>query len=308
MAKNIELVQINNKDWTEIQGFSSKGRRVKSWYERVSSREVFLYKEPKIYSSTNFVTKEIWTEYIAYKLGTFLGLNIPEAIPATDGEHYGILIKSFLERGEAGMPAIELAEASDILHHLNSKQPHNLSTIKLLLHTEMLEKDSWENFKRMLIFDCLIGNNDRHDENWGLLYGSAISQIRLAPIYDNASCLTSGENEEKVEKLLQNETMLNQYINNSKPPNLYLNTSDSTHYKHFEIIQYLIDKEQNSTVDLIGDIVKKDYLSYTKYVLEQIHHIDVPDLYKLSDNRVELIYKILELRKKKLEELINVYI
>ncbi len=302
----IELIHINQNEWTQIQGFSSKGRRVKSWYERISDGEVYLYKEPKIYSSINFVTKEIWTELLAYKIGIYLGLNIPEAIPATDGEHYGILIKSFLKRGEAGMPAVELAEASDILGTLKINLYHNLQTIKILASHAAMEDDMWIKFRQMLIFDSLIGNNDRHDENWGILYGSTITKLRLAPIYDNASCLTAGETEETVERLFLDKNKLEQFVNNSKPPNLYLNSTDSKHYKHFEIIKYLIDTEPDMR-KLISEMLNHDYLSYTNYVLAQIQQIEVPEIYKLSDTRCKVILKILELRKEKLKDLINVH-
>ncbi len=303
---HIELIQLKQKEWTEIQGFSSKGRRVKTWYERISDGEVYLYKEPKRYSSTDFVTKEIWTELLAYKIGTYIGLNVPEAIPATDGSNYGILIKSFLRRGDAGMPAIELAEASDILGALESKLSHNLQTIKLLASTPLIDNNMWVNFRKMLIFDCLIGNNDRHDENWGILYGAAMQKFTLAPIYDNASCLTAGETEDKVEILLNDNLKLEQFVNNSKPPNLYLNSRDSRHYKHFEIMEHLI-KTEPDMIDLISDILKQDYLSYTEGVLAKIHQVDVPEIYKLSDTRCKVILKILECRRKKLKDLVDVH-
>lgn len=305
---NIELVNINNNDWTEIQGFSSKGRRVKSWYERVSTREVFLYKEPKVYLNTNFVTKEIWTEYIAYKLGTFLSLDIPQAMPATVNGNYGILIKSFLERGEAGMSAIELTEARDVLYFPEIPRFHNIGVIKYLLNLNNFTDGTWIKFKQMLIFDALIGNNDRHDENWGILYDFKTQKFKLAPIYDNASCLTSGENETRILELLNNESMLERYIINGRPPNLYLSKDDSTHYKHFEIIRHLAEIEPDSTIGLISDMVKKDYLEYTKSILAQIKQIDVPEIYQMSNNRLDLIYKILEIRKQKLEEIINEYV
>lgn len=304
--EKINLIHLEPVQWTEIQGFSSKGRRVKSWYERVIDGEVFLYKEPKKYASTNFVTKEIWTELLAYKIGTFLGLDIPEAIPATDGEHYGILIKSFLKRGEAGMPVIELAEASDILSASELKLSHNLLMIKRVFFHEAMEAGMWKKYLEMLIFDCLIGNNDRHDENWGLLYGATIKKLRLAPIYDNASCLTSGETEEKVEQLLKNEKTLIQFINNSKPPNLYLTPYDDKHYKHFEIMEYLIKQEPDMR-SLIEKMLKKDYLGYTKNVLIQIQQMDVPEIYKLSDTRCKVIIRILEKRKEKLKDLLDEY-
>ena len=306
MTDKIELIQINDKEWTKIEGLSSKGRRVKSWYEKNATNDIYLYKEPKIYKSTGTVTKEIWTELIAYKIGTKLGLDIPQAIPATDGENYGILIKSFLPQENSIRTEIALAEAQDILNKTNLKLYHNLHTISMLLNEELLEKDCWKKFKQMLIFDCIIGNNDRHDENWGILYGSALEKLKLSPIYDNASCLTYGDNEEKVLELLTNENQFEKYINNSKPPNLYLNQNDGTHYKHFEIIKHLI-KEEPETIELIKDMVKIDCLSYTESVLEQIAQIEVPEVHKLTENRKELIIKILDCRIKKLKDIVNVH-
>ena len=54
-------------------------------------------------------------------------------------------------------------------------------------------------------------------------------------------------------------------------------------------------------------MLKQDYLSYTKSILAQIQQMDVPEIYKLSDTRCKVILKILELRKEKLKDLINVH-
>lgn len=303
---DIKLIEINDTEWTKIEGLSSRGKRVKSWYENNKTNEIYLYKEPKIYQSTGVVTKEIWTELIAYKLGTIFGLDIPKAIPATNGKDYGILIKSFLSQENSSGTEIALAEAREILNVTNFKLYHNLKTISFLLNGNLLEKDSWTKFKQMLIFDCIIGNNDRHDENWGILYGSALEKVKLSPIYDNASCLTYGDDETKVLELLTNENKFEKYINSSKPPNLYLNENDGTHYKHFEIIKYLI-KEEPETIELIRDMVKIDCLSYTKSVLEQIAQIEVPEVHKLTKNREKLIIKILDFRINKLKDIVNVH-
>lgn len=305
---SIQIIEITQNEWTKIEGFSSKGLRVKSWYERIVDNEVFLYKEPKIYNYVDhsFVTKEIWTELIAYKVGVYIGLNIPEAIPAVLDNNYGILIRNFLERGEAGMPINELIEAKEILSKVQSAHPHNIDAIALLLNTQGLASNAWLEYIRMLIFDCLIGNNDRHDENWGFLYDRNKRVFALAPIYDNASCLTSGENEERVQELLRQPEKLDKYINNSKPPNLYKTYSDDKHYKHYEIMQILIDKEP-STKELIKEFLNQDYLEYTRNVVDEIQQLVVPDIYKLTNNRKELILKILEIRKNKLKDLLNVY-
>ena len=41
----------------------------------------------------------------------------------------------------------------------------------------------------MFIIDCLIGNNNRHNENWGFLVNKKSSVAESAPIYDCGSCL-----------------------------------------------------------------------------------------------------------------------
>ena len=43
-------------------------------------------------------------------------------------------------------------------------------------------------FARLLAFDGWIGNADRHQENWGVIT-AADGSIRLAPMFDPASCL-----------------------------------------------------------------------------------------------------------------------
>lgn len=46
-----------------------------------------------------------------------------------------------------------------------------------------------EFFWDLFIADCLVGNFDRHNENWGFLIDEKSRNIEIAPIYDCASCL-----------------------------------------------------------------------------------------------------------------------
>lgn len=49
-----------------------------------------------------------------------------------------------------------------------------------------------------LMLDCLIGNQDRHDENWGLMvHPGAALRVALAPTYDHASSLGRNETDER---------------------------------------------------------------------------------------------------------------
>ena len=55
----------------------------------------------------------------------------------------------------------------------------------------------------MFIVDALIGNWDRHNDNWGFLYNITTDEISLAPIYDCGSCLFPQANEEIMRKTLE---------------------------------------------------------------------------------------------------------
>jgi len=49
-----------------------------------------------------------------------------------------------------------------------------------------------------LMLDCLIGNQDRHDENWGLIvHAGKAMRVALAPTYDHASSLGRNETDER---------------------------------------------------------------------------------------------------------------
>ena len=61
-----------------------------------------------------------------------------------------------------------------------------------------------DNFWDMFVVDALIGNPDRHLENWGILYYDG--KTSFAPIYDCGSSLAALIDDEKMKSLMENET------------------------------------------------------------------------------------------------------
>lgn len=66
----------------------------------------------------------------------------------------------------------------------------------------------WETF----IGDALIGNFDRHNGNWGILRNDLTGNACLAPVYDCGSSLYPQANEKLMEKILSDESEINQRI------------------------------------------------------------------------------------------------
>ena len=62
-----------------------------------------------------------------------------------------------------------------------------------------------EKFWDMFIIDCLIGNTDRHNGNWGFLFNKKNHEITFSPIYDCGSCLNPMLEDEQIEELSNTE-------------------------------------------------------------------------------------------------------
>lgn len=72
-------------------------------------------------------------------------------------------------------------------------------------YIEIKVKSNRRDAIRMMVYDCLYGNNDRHDENWAMRRGK--SDISLYPLYDNERVLGLYENENLVKNALEKETV-----------------------------------------------------------------------------------------------------
>ena len=75
---------------------------------------------------------------------------------------------------------------------------------------DYIEEKVKENRKaalNMIVYDCLYGNNDRHDENWAMVKDLDGLDISLYPLYDNERVLGLYENIRTIESSLEKNTV-----------------------------------------------------------------------------------------------------
>ena len=65
-----------------------------------------------------------------------------------------------------------------------------------------------EHFWDVFIVDALLGNFDRHNGNWGVLYDDATESASIAPVFDCGSCLLPQADESTMRKVLSSEPEL----------------------------------------------------------------------------------------------------
>ena len=83
-------------------------------------------------------------------------------------------------------------ELSDILNAFQEQQ---------IIFPQRLIEFFWD----MFIVDALIGNWDRHNGNWGLLYDTTYDTMQFAPVYDCGSCLYPQADENIMRETLNDE-------------------------------------------------------------------------------------------------------
>jgi len=87
-----------------------------------------------------------------------------------------------------------------------------------------------EVFVGYLMLDALIGNTDRHHENWGLIVGPGNQgpEIRLAPTFDHASSLGRNESDRRMLQRMNTtdaQFSVNGYVRRARSA-LYRSTND----------------------------------------------------------------------------------
>jgi HipA-like C-terminal domain len=154
--------------------------------------------------------QQLWSEVIAYRIAQAVGLAVPPCFVAVDSRagEVGALVEFFYGYpGEAAVP--RFVHAADLLQRFRvgprTDRPHFIRLNLTLCRTLGLA-NAVEWWARVLSFDALIGNSDRHPENWGFLKrlrGERDALWSLAPVFDNGTSLGYEIREERLSQYIE---------------------------------------------------------------------------------------------------------
>lgn len=143
---------------------------------------------------------QFWGEVIAYRVGCLLDLQVPPAFAAFNSQtgHCGALIEWFYEDGKqlfvwAGEFLQKLFAEFDREKGTRHNIVDNAALMRALSFDEKIrfETDWRQWWVNALLFDSLIGNTDRHQDNWGFIFSNRGDHTgcALAPLFDNGTSL-----------------------------------------------------------------------------------------------------------------------
>lgn len=265
----------------------------------------YLYKH-----SNKYYKDQFWGEIVAYYIGCLLDVEVPPTFVAYDSRKEndcGSLSQWFYEDGEMahvlGGNWMQRA-IPDYDHKLGEK--HNFRTVQLWgrKHAPYVnpEHDWGKWWAEAFFFDALIGNTDRHQNNWGYLMprsGTRTDPPRLSPLFDNGTSLGHERFPEHVAPW--SDAKFQQYIMNGRH-HMRWQITDPQRCGHFEMVSRVVGlfpgmravlrgKIENFSVDQLGD-----YL----HLLSTLR-VPIP----LSQPRINLYLKLVSLRQRKLKEILS---
>lgn len=186
-------------DWQEYEGSSEgSGRSEKIWLQNMENGKNGLFKFKKDIQTTDHIS-----ECIACQIAGLLDIPCAKFEVGSYKGREGSMSYNIIENSEQGLiegvsfiTNIYPEYDPDKLIDCRTKRRYSIEMI-----IEAIEKYiSCDDFIKMLMFDYLIGNSDRHQSNWAMILEN--DKLRWSPLYDNGSSLCAYISEEMVKSYL----------------------------------------------------------------------------------------------------------
>ncbi|MCK4920708.1 MAG: HipA domain-containing protein [Bacteroidales bacterium] len=240
---------------------------------------------------------EVISEYLLNRIGEELGFNMALSELAWLGGQIRFLSKYFLIKPKeqvldhgADLYAGYLNDRNFVEEIEKQNKSPEFFTVQFTLETlKHFFTDDYEDlsleFMKLLIFDALVGNNDRHFYNCGIIRNiKGKEKPVFSPIYDTARGLFWNEDEAKISKILSDKNRLNSFIikysNNSSPK---IGWEGKVKLNHFEMVEEILNLPKAVECKMILNVCKPDALNRV------LSMIDREFLQLISERRRTLI-------------------
>lgn len=278
-----------------------------------------------IFKTYSHNSREVWAECLASHLGNVFKIEVQQVVIKSspdgltrklrevapeipeDWSPIGTLARNIFPRDQ------EIIYGATIVQSPSKSFP--LDEIERCIRVKYYAPDDiLERFAEMILFDALIGNMDRHHENWGIVETTKYRQQVLfykkqlvkerwfTPLYDHGSSLMFELSEEKVLKYLDDDTsFIDKYIKGT--PYSFVCMPNGKEANVFEVIRHHISQKTvwgERFKKRIRGMKQTSILEISKCIVKMPNtsHIDY------SENRKELLLRSILHRKRLLADML----
>lgn len=191
------------------------GSKPKFWFWLQGDKD-----RPWLFKYAREETGEHWAEKIASEVAGALELRAARVELAEFNGKRGSASRSFVPQHEG----YDLVHGDELLaghvfgydrtktfRHSNHSIHNIVTAITAIFPDERLREAQLEQFAGYLVLDALIGNTDRHHQNWGVLRHTTPTSetaYEIAPTFDHASSLGRNEPAANLARRLGEDTVL----------------------------------------------------------------------------------------------------
>lgn len=301
---------INITDWVQNTAYSEGARdKFETFCPEVAPHTFLIPHHRYLFKqSDRKYPGDFLVEILAYRIGVRMGVPVAPVFIAIDDNKRvaGALSEWFYSYPGLQMEEFELG--GDILQRVINNYDrkrgtqHNLTdiiqTLMQYAKNGELAKDVGVNGIKILIFDALIGNGDRHQDNWGIVLCK--NGRFLSPAFDNGSSMGHEILESRLSTI-----DIEAYIRRGKH-HLKINRDDKREAKHLDLIQYVLSLSPEAKDILRGCLdfdlsdIKSDML-----LLKQIQDALPYNDNWLTEARLNFMSSLFVRRYELLKEMLN---
>lgn len=284
------------------KGGSVRKNAPKSWNQYIAK------------SAEKYYPHESIIEYIINRIGHTLGLKMNNVKLVIANRQIRFLSKYFLKKGEILVHGAEICGEYLEDNLLAREIANDKKTARELFSFEFITEAIRSVFKeesksilkelvKLIVFDAIVGNNDRHFYNWAIIRSVKKKelQVELAPIYDSARGLAWNWSDQNLINNYNNHFLggkkVTRYIQNACPR---ISIEENSEINHFDLVGHLYKSypEYRETIENL--ITLKQQASVLRLYSENFRHYFI-------NERNSLVNLILNARFSGLREITNHY-
>ncbi len=280
----------------------------------IYNNELWFLKFPKNTIGMNRVTGLSYvtsplSEYIGSHIYEILGYDVHKTILGicNDGKRNKVVCacKDFIndDKNELLIPYTALRnDTNPLIMDRNDDSfasASNINEIEFQLkHNTVLSKikNAKDRFWDVVLIDMLINNNDRNEDNWGIIKYKKEDSYKLSPIYDCGNSFYGKTSDERIADIMSSEEKL---MSSSLNGITAYEDDNEKRISNLDIIKY-VKKNNPDSITRVLKIVN-DNLEQLKGFINNIPY-DYNDIVIMSEIRKEYYIKTLEIRLSKLKE------
>jgi hypothetical protein len=201
---------------------------------------------------------ECVTEYLIARIGNMLPLRVAEARLIRFRERPSdvrFMSRIFLRGGESLIHGVEvvsklfgLSEEDQRVQlpktEAAERKFYTFEFVNSVLKEMAIPRDIYpklrDGLSRMIAFDALVGANDRHAQNWGVIIAPDMTMMRFAPVFDTARGLLWNTSDQVLagkDRNGERAAYIEEYAGNSRP---LITGTGRNKDNHFDVIEYIV--------------------------------------------------------------------